>query len=101
MGTPSLLDALDYLALLAEFKPERFPRAAVRWRGRLELDAPTLTPTHALLGIAPAGPLERGRDRPPLRPLVAKGLEAGSQAASQRFQVLRPRTQSVRSSRPS
>jgi hypothetical protein len=30
MGNPSPLDALDYLALLAELKPERFPYAAIR-----------------------------------------------------------------------
>jgi hypothetical protein len=44
-GAPSLLVALDYLVLLAELKPERFPAAAVRWHGRLELEAPTLTLT--------------------------------------------------------
>src|SRR5512142_2121820 len=42
-GSPSLLVALDYLALLAELKPERFLAGAVRWHGRLELEAPTLT----------------------------------------------------------
>ena len=33
MQDPSLLVALDYLALLAELEPERFPAAAVRWHG--------------------------------------------------------------------
>lgn len=36
LGTPSLEDALSYLALLAERKPEKLERAAVRWHGRLE-----------------------------------------------------------------
>jgi len=42
MGTPSLLDALDYLDLLAEVKPEKLPHAALRWHGRLELEAALL-----------------------------------------------------------
>ena len=48
----SLLVALDYLALLAELKPERFPAAAVRWHGRLELEAPTLTLTESQFALA-------------------------------------------------
>jgi hypothetical protein len=39
LGTPSLLDALDYLDLLAEVKPEKLERAALRWHGRLEIEA--------------------------------------------------------------
>ena len=34
MGTPSLIDALDYLGLVAELKPERFVTAGVRWHGK-------------------------------------------------------------------
>ena len=63
MRDPSLLVALDYLALLAELKPERFPPAAVRWHGRLELEAPTLTLTEsqfALAALAALGEGERG-----------------------------------------
>jgi hypothetical protein len=37
MGAVSLLEALDYLVLLAELRPERAERAAVRWHGRLEV----------------------------------------------------------------
>ena len=37
--SPSLEDALSYLALLAEVKPEKLERAAVRWHGRLETEA--------------------------------------------------------------
>jgi hypothetical protein len=36
IGTPSLHDTLDYLALLADARPNKFDRAAVRWHGRLE-----------------------------------------------------------------
>ena len=42
MGTPSLLVALNYLGLVADVKPEKFPSAAVRWHGRLE-ETPLLT----------------------------------------------------------
>jgi hypothetical protein len=43
MRTVSLLDALDYLDLLAEVKPEKLEPAAVRWHGRLEGEAPEMT----------------------------------------------------------
>lgn len=43
MGTPPLLVALDYLLLVAEVRPEKAQYAALRWHGRLELEAPTLT----------------------------------------------------------
>jgi hypothetical protein len=36
LGNPSLLDALDYLDLLAEVKPEKLEQAALRWHGRFE-----------------------------------------------------------------
>jgi hypothetical protein len=45
MRDPSLLVSLDYLALLAELKPERFPAAAVRlarpalWLNRLNFSS--------------------------------------------------------------
>jgi hypothetical protein len=39
MGTPSLIDALDYLGLLADTKPGTLGAVAVRWHGRLELEA--------------------------------------------------------------
>jgi hypothetical protein len=51
-GTPSLLDALDYLELLAQVRPDRVGQAAVRWHGRLELEAPTLTLTESQLTLA-------------------------------------------------
>jgi hypothetical protein len=34
MRDPSLLILLDYLELLAEERPEKYERAAVRWHGR-------------------------------------------------------------------
>jgi hypothetical protein len=52
MGKPPLLDALSYLELLAEVKPEKLERAAVRWHGRLEVEAPTLTLAESQLALA-------------------------------------------------
>jgi hypothetical protein len=52
MRQVSLLEALDYLVLLAELRPDRAPAAAVRWHGRLELEAPTLTLTESQLALA-------------------------------------------------
>ena len=59
-NNPSLLVALDYLALLAELKPERFQPAAVRWHGRLELEAPTLTLTESQFALAALAALGEG-----------------------------------------
>lgn len=39
----ALHDALDLCVLIAELQPERFERAAVRWHGRLEVEAQLLT----------------------------------------------------------
>jgi hypothetical protein len=61
MGTPSLLVALDYLELLAELKPERFPAAAIRWHGRLELEAPALTLTESQFALAALAMLGDGQ----------------------------------------
>ena len=43
IGKPSLLDALDYLDLLAETRPEKLEPAVIRWHGRLEIEAWTMT----------------------------------------------------------
>jgi hypothetical protein len=43
MGAVSLADAFDYVALFAEPRRGRVERAAVRWHGRLEVEAPMLT----------------------------------------------------------
>jgi hypothetical protein len=52
LGRLSLVDALDYLVLLAESRPERAPAAALRWHGRLELEAATLTLVESQLALA-------------------------------------------------
>ena len=80
----SLLDALDYLVLLAELRPERAPAAALRWHGRLELESPTLTLSEATLALAALTELCAGgadalpilkrlvrRARPTLMPRIA------------------------------
>jgi hypothetical protein len=52
MGAVSLLEALDYLALLAELRPDRLEAAAVRWHGRLELESTLLTLAESQLALA-------------------------------------------------
>lgn len=49
---PSLEAALAYLDLLAEQKPEKLERAAVRWHGRLETEAPLLALADSQLALA-------------------------------------------------
>ncbi len=60
MGGLSLIDALDYLAVLAELQPERSQPAALRWHGRLELESPTLTLAESQLALAALGSLCAG-----------------------------------------
>ena len=43
MGSPSLLLALEYLQLLVTEKPAKFPLAALRFHGRMELESVTLS----------------------------------------------------------
>jgi hypothetical protein len=43
LGSLSVDDALDYVDLLAEAKPAKLEHAAIRWHGRLELEASVLT----------------------------------------------------------
>jgi len=63
MGGLSLIDALDYLVVLAELQPARAPAAAVRWHGRLELEASTLSLTESQLALAALSDLcAGGRD---------------------------------------
>jgi hypothetical protein len=52
MGTPSLLLALDYLAMLAELRPAKFPLATLRWHGRFELEARMLTLAESQLALS-------------------------------------------------
>jgi hypothetical protein len=51
-GLASLLDGLDYLDLLAEVKPEKLEHAALRWHGRLELEASVMTLAESQLALA-------------------------------------------------
>ena len=52
LGSVSLEDALGYLDLLAELKPEKLERAAVRWHGRLETEATFLSLAESQLALA-------------------------------------------------
>jgi len=52
LGGVSLEDALGYLDLLAEQKPEKLERAAVRWHGRLETEAAFLSLAESQLALA-------------------------------------------------
>lgn len=60
IGTPSLLDALDYLELLTETKVEKLPGAALRWHGRFELEATMLTIAESQLALSALGALCAG-----------------------------------------
>src|SRR5437763_16576863 len=69
MGTLSLLDALGYLDLLAEVRPETLERAAVRWHGRLETESATLPLAESQLALAAIATLcAGGRDAPTIPP---------------------------------
>jgi hypothetical protein len=68
MANPSLLVALDYLEVLADARPDKFDRAAVRWHGRLELEASTLTLAESQLALAALGALRAG-DRDAIKTL--------------------------------
>jgi hypothetical protein len=48
----SLLDGLAYLELLFEADSPKLERAAVRWHGRLETEAATLTLAESQLALA-------------------------------------------------
>ena len=52
MGSPSLLEVLDYLELLAVTKPQKMEPAAIRWHGRLELEARMMTLEESQLALA-------------------------------------------------
>src|SRR5262245_50570467 len=71
LGPVSLTDALDYLALLAAVRPNRFDRAAVRWHGRLETEAAVLTSCADCCGeSAPQSSLATEETRFPSRALT-------------------------------
>jgi hypothetical protein len=48
----SLPDALDLVVLIARVRPDRLERAAIRWHGRLEIEAPTLTLAESRFALA-------------------------------------------------
>jgi hypothetical protein len=52
MGGLPLDRALDLVALIAKEKPERLERAALRWHGRLELEASMLTLEESQFALA-------------------------------------------------
>jgi hypothetical protein len=52
MGGLELLDALDYLIVLAQVQPARAPAAAIRWHGRLELETHALSLSESQLALA-------------------------------------------------
>jgi len=52
LGNVSLENALSYLDLLAEQKPEKLERAAVRWHGRLETETTFLSLAESQLALA-------------------------------------------------
>ena len=52
LGGLNLGDALAFVLLLAHADPGRFERAAVRWAGRLALEAPLTTLADAQLALA-------------------------------------------------
>jgi hypothetical protein len=51
MGNPTLLEALDFLDLLAEGKASKLEAAAIRWHGRLELETTTLSIAESQLAL--------------------------------------------------
>lgn len=51
-GLASLHEGLDYLDLLAEVKPEKLEQAALRWHGRLQLEASMMTLAESQLALA-------------------------------------------------
>jgi hypothetical protein len=48
----SLHNALDLVGQMARVRPDRIERAALRWHGRLELEATALTLPDAQFGLA-------------------------------------------------
>jgi hypothetical protein len=67
----SLYDALDLCELIAKAKPGKYERAAIRWHGRLELEAGTLQLSESMT-TPPGAPPRPGtpwipadRQRPP------------------------------------
>ena len=60
MRDPSLLVLGDYLELLADARPDKFDKAAVKWHGRLELESAVLTLAESQLALSALGALRAG-----------------------------------------
>jgi hypothetical protein len=60
LGGLALDDALDLVVLIAETKPERLDRAAVRWHGRLAVESQLLTLAESQLALAALAALPSG-----------------------------------------
>jgi hypothetical protein len=73
-------DALDLLFLFAAEKPERLPAAVLRWHGRLELEAATLTVEEAQLALAVLAYLPGGGEEASAAAAPAAGCEADAVA---------------------
>jgi hypothetical protein len=80
MGNPSLMLALDYLDLLAETKPEKLERAAIRWHGRLEVEAAAITLAESQLALAALASLCAG-EREAIQ--ILRHLESRARKAAQ------------------
>ena len=79
----SLLDALDLVILMARVRPDRLERAAIRWHGRLEIEATTLTLPESRFALAA---LERLPADPQAGELLRKLLRQASPTALRRIQ---------------
>jgi hypothetical protein len=86
LGSVSLEDALAYLDLLAEQKPEKVERAAVRWHGRPSTEATFLSLAESQLALAALASLCAGERqavqmlRQLLRRIPPLSLPSNSQA---------------------
>jgi hypothetical protein len=59
LGELALPDVLAFCLLVAEFDPERWPRAAARWLERFVVESPAITINEAALAAAAVLCLER------------------------------------------
>src|SRR5262249_36991727 len=82
LGRLGLLDALDYLTLLAAEAPDRYDRAARKWLARLLAESPALTldeATAALGCLRGIEALYEEQSREVLRALVKRQHETRGQ----------------------
>jgi hypothetical protein len=79
----SLDDALDLVALIARSRPDRLERAAIRWHGRLEVEAQMLTVAEAQFALAALAWLP---DDPQARAMLRNLLRQASPTRLRRMQ---------------